>query len=120
MYVFSSKVTNIKSFIMAVITRRFRCITFLHCTRKPCLRCMFIVAPAYMQFSVSIKLKLIVCSVEQFLIIPHLSKEVEERFALHHTRSLSILYALVLATFTSLRFEEQRTLLVRPMFGKLF
>ena len=57
---------NIKSLIMAVITRRFGCITLLHCTRKPCLRCMFIVAP-YMQFSVSIKLKLIVRSVEQFL-----------------------------------------------------
>ena len=51
-------------------------------------------------------------------IIPHLSKEVEEGFALHHARSLSYLslrlsklYAFVLATFTSLRFEEQRTLL---------
>ena len=54
MYVFACKVTNIKSLIMAVITRRFGCITF-------------IVARAYMQFSVSIKLKLIVRSVEQFL-----------------------------------------------------
>ena len=53
-YVFACKVTNIKSLIMAVITRCFGCITF-------------IVAHAYMQFSVSIKLKLIVRSVEQFL-----------------------------------------------------
>ena len=66
-YVFPSKVTNIKSLIMAIITRRFGCITPLHCTRKPCLRCMFLVARAYMQFSVSIKLKLIVRLLEQFL-----------------------------------------------------
>ena len=93
-YVLPCKVTNVKSLIMAVITRRFGWITLLHCTRKPCLCCMFMVARAYMQFSVSIKLKLIVRSVEQFLAgyIPHLSKEVEAGFALHHTRSLSLSY----------------------------
>ena len=89
-YVFPSKVTNIKSLIMAVITRRFGCITLLHCTRKPCLHWMFIVARIYAILSFN---KAEIDSPFGWTvpcwIIPHLSKEVEEGFALHHTRSFS-------------------------------
>ena len=57
-HVFPSKVTNIKSLIMAVITKRFGCITLLHCMRKPCLHWMFIVVCAYASYTFVLIVKL--------------------------------------------------------------
>ena len=130
-YVFPSKVTNIKSLTMAVITRRFRCITLLQSLyeKTVCALHVYSSAPIYAILSFN-KAKIdspFGWTVPSW-IIPHLSKESRRRIRFaSYTFALILKLTLVkiicicacyLHKFTILRPED--IALVRPVFGKLF